>query len=135
MYDTGKILPGLLIFLVLITFPFWYDNVLSGNDAVKPDPKIVTAEKECVAPTAYMKSSHMELLNTWRNSVVRENDRIYVSPDGKRYEMSLVRTCLEQCHTNKDQFCDNCHTFMAVSPYCWNCHVEVKDVTKEVVQR
>jgi hypothetical protein len=129
MYDAGKILLGLLIFLVLITFPLWYDNIISSHAAIKPDPKIVTTEKECVAPTEFMKTSHMEFLNHWRNSVVRGNDRVFISSHGKNYDMSLVRTCLG-CHSNKDQFCDNCHTFLAVSPYCWDCHVRPKEAVQ-----
>jgi hypothetical protein len=40
--------------------------------------------------------------------------------------MSLTRTCLD-CHSNKAEFCDRCHTYMAVDPYCWDCHVEPKE--------
>jgi hypothetical protein len=36
--------------------------------------------------------------------------------------MSLTNTCLD-CHPNKDTFCDRCHNYMAVSPYCWDCHI------------
>jgi hypothetical protein len=36
--------------------------------------------------------------------------------------MSLSDTCLD-CHSKKDQFCDACHTYSAVDPYCWTCHV------------
>ena len=28
------------------------------------------------------------------------------------------------CHANKDKFCDRCHDYLAVKPYCWDCHVE-----------
>jgi hypothetical protein len=72
----------------------------------------------------YMKSWHMDLLNTWRDDVVREGKRIHVSRDyGTRYEMSLTKTCLG-CHSNKKKFCDQCHDYIGVEPYCWDCHIE-----------
>lgn len=121
MYDAGKIIPGLIIFFALITSPIWY-NIASGKGAYKPDVKIVTTEKQCVAETAYMKSSHMDLVNSWRDKVVRENMRNYHSFSGREFTMSLTGTCLG-CHTNKAEFCDRCHSYVGDSPYCWDCHV------------
>ena len=64
--------------------------------------------------------------NQWRDDVVRKGEREYVSSsNGKIFDMSLSRTCMD-CHSNKAEFCDACHTYMAVSPYCWDCHVEPK---------
>jgi len=79
--------------------------------------------KECVASTEYMRASHMDLLNEWRDEVVREGNRIYTSPNGKEFEMSLTKTCTN-CHYNKKEFCDQCHDYLGVTPYCWDCHVE-----------
>jgi len=77
--------------------------------------------KECVAPAATMRSQHMQMLVSWREDVVRRNDRRYIAVDGKVYDKSLTRTCLG-CH-NKEQFCDRCHAYAGVSgPDCWNCH-------------
>ncbi len=121
MYDAGKIITGLIIFLCLITFPSWY-NVVGGKAAYTPEPKIVTEEKQCVEPTQYMRTSHMQLLDDWRNAVVREGNRVYVATDGKKYNMSLSNTCLN-CHSNKAEFCDQCHNYVEVTPTCWNCHV------------
>ena len=124
MYDSGKILLGLLIFIGLFTFPIWYD-LASGKAVNKPNVILPTNEdiKECVASTEYMRESHMDLLNEWRDLVVREEKRIYTSPSGKEFEMSLSNTCTN-CHSNKEQFCDRCHDYLGVTPYCWNCHVE-----------
>lgn len=102
MYDSGKIIAGMVIFLCLITFPVWY-NVVSGKAAYTPKPEIVTKEKQCVEPKEYMRAKHMELMNQWRNSVVREGKRVYTGFKGKSYDMSLTRTCLG-CHSNKAQF-------------------------------
>jgi hypothetical protein len=32
------------------------------------------------------------------------------------------------CHVNKSEFCDRCHDYTAVTPYCWECHVEPREV-------
>ena len=123
MYNTGKIIIGILFFLGLATFPLWYSKVQSG-----PPPKLElpAQEKECVAPTPYMKSSHMELLISWRDEVVREGNRVYMAFNGKKYDMSLSNTCMK-CHISKVKFCDQCHNYLNVSPKCWDCHIEPKE--------
>lgn len=124
MYDSGKIIVGLIILIGLFTSPIWYD-LASGESAKKPKIILPVDEdiKECVASTEYMRSSHMDLLNEWRDEVVREGNRIYTSPTGKEFEMSLTKTCMN-CHSNKTEFCDQCHDYLGVTPYCWECHVE-----------
>jgi len=128
MYDAGKVATGLVILLLLITTPFWL-RVVRGQPAGPDAPKLElpTDAKQCVAATEYMRTSHMQLLNTWRNDVVRHDDRYHVAPDGKPYEKSLSRTCMS-CHSNKAEFCDRCHEYSSVAnPYCWDCHVEPKE--------
>ena len=123
MYDQGKIVTGLVIFVIVMTFPFWYNM---GKAAPPPDPVLTAkakAAKECVLPTALMRTTHMQLLNEWRTSVVRDADRLYISSRGVKYEMSLSKTCLD-CHSNPAEFCDRCHNYAAVTPYCWDCHIE-----------
>jgi hypothetical protein len=69
----------------------------------------------------------------WRDEVVRNNRRIYTTDDRRRFPMSLAGTartadggsCMS-CHRNKDAFCDRCHGYLSVTPYCWDCHVEPK---------
>jgi len=68
-----------------------------------------------------MRVSHTDLLNTWKEQVVREGKRTYVSSRGKEYVMSLTNTCVD-CHSNKAKFCDRCHDYMNVKPWCWDCH-------------
>jgi len=128
MYDSGKVIAGLVIFVVLLTFPFWYNL---GKAAPAPEPKLsekAKAAKECVEPKAYMTAEHMQILNQWRDTVVRNAQRVYVSSSGKTFEMSLSNTCLD-CHTDKAEFCDKCHNYAAVTPYCWDCHVDPKEAT------
>jgi hypothetical protein len=124
MYDARKIIPGVVIFLGLASFPLWWGH---GKSAPPPEISLNTpaiqrlAEKRCVEPTPYMRANHMEFLNTWRNAVVRQGDRIYTASSGKEYDMSLSGTCLG-CHSNHEQFCDRCHNYEGVRPACWSCH-------------
>ncbi len=123
MYNTGKIIVGIVIFLVLITFPFWYNR---GKAAPPPKLEVGTTEKQCVEATPYMKSSHMLLLAEWRDAAVREGKRMYVSTTGKQFDMSLQNTCTK-CHAKKTEFCDRCHNYVEVSPTCWDCHIAPKE--------
>lgn len=129
IYDGGKIILGLIIFVGLFTFPFFY-NIGKAN--VRPDPKIDTPainelkEKKCIESKQFMRAEHMKLLNDWRDSAVRDGARIYQNTQGKPYTISLQNTCMH-CHSNKKKFCDQCHNYMAVNPYCWNCHIAPKE--------
>ena len=123
MNDKKFIITGVVIFLVIVTFPFWYNR---GKAAPAPEPVLTAkalAAKECIRSKEYMTSEHMQLLDVWRESVVREGKRVYVNPDGKEYNMSLSNTCLD-CHSNKVEFCDRCHNYASVRPYCWDCHID-----------
>ncbi len=134
LYDGGKIIVGLAVFLAFALFPFYY-NI--GKVNAKPDPKTDTpaiqewekqyGKKECVESKEFMRMEHMQLLNNWRDSVVRETYRQYVSTsNGKKFNMSLQNGCMK-CHSNKKKFCDECHNYMAVVPYCWDCHIQPKE--------
>ncbi len=120
MYDSDKIGAGLLVFLILITLPVWYNGV-RGAIAV-PQPKIVTEEKHCIEDAEIMRAEHLQILDEWRDSVVRQGERMYTSKTyGMPYEMSIEKEC-KACHPNKQEFCDECHDYVGVKPYCWNCH-------------
>lgn len=126
MNDKPKIIIGLIIFFGIFTFPFWYNHMSASS----PPQVVLTAKakaaKVCVENTDFMRKEHMQLLNTWRNTVVREGKRIFVSSSGKEYMISLSNTCLN-CHSDKAEFCDRCHTYASVSPYCWECHTYPKE--------
>ena len=64
----------------------------------------------------------MQLLNLWRDEALRKENRTYVSSTGKKWEISLQKTCLK-CHNNTTDFCDKCHISNSVYPYCWTCHI------------
>jgi hypothetical protein len=58
--------------------------------------------------------------------VVRDEVRYYTSSSGKVYYKGLQTTCMD-CHANKSKFCDQCHNYMGVAPYCWDCHIAPKE--------
>ncbi|NLW80103.1 MAG: sulfate reduction electron transfer complex DsrMKJOP subunit DsrJ [Desulfovibrionales bacterium] len=128
MYDKNKILVGLAVFVVFMTYPFW-NNI--GSAAYKrPELEKVKMAKECVEGVEFMRSEHMAMLNEWRDEVVRNGQHEYHSTATHRvHAKSLTKTCLK-CHENKDKFCDKCHATVSVSPYCWDCHVDPKGEKK-----
>ena len=113
IYDAKYILIGLLAFVVLATFPVWFDH---GKAVRPPDPSLNTpvinglVAKHCILPKDQMITEHMKLLNQWRTEVVRYGQRVYMAPGGNKYEMSLETKCF-RCHSNKAQFCDRCHNY------------------------
>ena len=122
MYDSGKIIVGLIIFVGLFTTPFWYD--LSGSKAPEMPKLVLPAkpdQKECVASLEFMRRDHMALLDEWRTEVVRDGMTYFKSASGKEFEMRYTKTCLG-CHPNTSQFCDQCHNYVGINPYCWDCH-------------
>ncbi len=125
MYDAGKVILGVAVFLALIAFPIWY-NVAIGDPGYSPELEKAAKGENCVRDAEYMTGNHMDVLNTWRDEVVRGDDRFF-EHEGHRYEKSLTNTCLD-CHVNKDQFCDKCHDYLSVTPYCWDCHIVPKEI-------
>ncbi|MFP4445581.1 MAG: sulfate reduction electron transfer complex DsrMKJOP subunit DsrJ [Desulfosudaceae bacterium] len=121
MKNKGVIIIGLIIFFVIVTVPLWWNF---GADAEAPEPELTEKAKQaekCVEATEYMTTEHMQLLDDWRERVVRHAERTYINSQGKKFDMSLTDTCLD-CHSNKDKFCDKCHDYASVRPYCWDCH-------------
>ncbi|MGB9712679.1 MAG: sulfate reduction electron transfer complex DsrMKJOP subunit DsrJ [Dissulfurimicrobium sp.] len=130
MYDANKIIPGLVIFVGLMTVPIWS---AMGRVVPPPKPKLDTpvirelAEKKCVEGKEFMKSSHMQFLITWRDEALRKGKRVYINSRGQKYYVSLQNTCMK-CHSNKKEFCDRCHNYAGVEdPYCWECHLAPRD--------
>jgi len=121
MYDAGRIIPGLLIFLAIVTSPVWY-RAMSRADGGPPELSLPAGGGECVEDASYMRPFHMDLLNRWREDGVRTRDVMYVGLGGKKYLKSLQGTCMD-CHSNKQDFCDRCHAYVGAEPYCWDCHI------------
>ena len=128
IYNKLAIFIGLAAFLIVATSPLWLN---AGRVVPPPKPDLNTPaiqqlaanDKQCVLPTDQMRATHMQLLIDWRDQVVRTGNRVWVSPNGKKYEPSLSNTCLG-CHSNKADFCDQCHNYAAVTPNCWGCHLD-----------
>jgi hypothetical protein len=124
MYDAGKIVPGLAAFLAVATFPIWY-NLARGSQVRAPEIEKPAGATRCVEDVATMRHDHMRLLQQWREQVVRQDDRVFVTADGRHFNKSLTGTCLG-CHKSKEASCDRCHNYLGVHPYCWDCHVDPK---------
>lgn len=122
MYNGKYIVTGIVLFAVLMLAPFLY-NIFTGTSYAEPELALPKDVKECIEATEFMRSEHMDLLDVWRDEVVREGKREYIATNGKKWEISLQNTCMN-CHTNKQDFCDKCHDAASVDPYCWTCHLE-----------
>ena len=131
-HQWGMITLGLVIFIIVVTFPFWY-----GKGKTSPPPQLSLdtpaiaqlKEKRCVEDTSFMRESHMKLLGAWRDGAVREGKRLHTARDGRVFEVSLSGTCLK-CHSNKEQFCDRCHNYVGTKPMCFSCHIIPGEVQK-----
>ncbi len=134
LYDGWKILVGIIVFIGFFTLPFWL-NLFSAQSKIKPKLTYPTDARKCVEEKNYMNHYHMNLLNYWRDSVVRMNIRYIIrngtilTHNGQKLEMSLTMTCLK-CHNDKRNFCDQCHNYLDVKPYCWDCHVQPSEGLK-----
>jgi len=129
MYNKLTIIPGLAIFVMIVTSPIWLNAFMAGSDL----PKVELppgGEKVCVAPAVEMRANHMVLLNEWRDDVLRNGNRVAVTVDGKEYRKGLQMACMS-CHTNKEKFCDTCHVYASVKPYCWDCHLSPTEAAKK----
>jgi len=130
MRDRAAILSVLAVVLAALTWPAW--RAMASPPPAPPDLVRPANATRCVAPTAYMRASHMVLLRDWRETVVRTGVRTFTTSDGKTVPISLTGTCLRACHTDKSKFCDRCHDYAGVKPTCWDCHVSEQPVPRGV---
>lgn len=122
MNDIWKIILGLAVFVLAVTFPIWRGVTAGAGEP--PELQLPAGEEHCVESKEYMTANHMTMLDEWRDALVREGIHEYTSEDyGETYQISLTKTCMD-CHSDKAEFCDKCHTYADVAPYCWDCHVE-----------
>ncbi len=124
MYDSGKIIAGLAIFILLITFPIWYNNLGTVGAAPAQDPNLefmvpmlegYTFANGQVHPSAdAMRAIHMDILKDIHAEVTGYTPE----KDGKKPQMSCVG-----CHSSGLQFCTSCHDYVSVAPVnCADCH-------------
>ena len=127
MYDKEKIITGLVIFVLLITFPVWYNKLIgdvgavptvSNNELPEATFQSITFPNDAkhALTTPEMRSTHMQMLKTIHAKAMA--DGYSPEKDEKRNQMQ----CL-MCHGTKEGFCDSCHAHAAVTtPDCWTCH-------------
>ena len=105
MYKGGKIIASLIIFVAILTFPFFYNmgKANAGPDVNLNTPAIqavAPADQQCVESPEFMRANHMQLLNQWREEAVRNGQSVYINSKGKSFGISLQDTCLK-CHTTE----------------------------------
>ncbi len=124
MYDSGKIITGLVIFVLLTTLPFWYNLCDLGAVPTK-DPNL---SKDMIAyanlpngvkhpPAEDMRTVHMVMLKGFHANAEAK----LAEQKGKKMP---TMSCLG-CHNNKEKTCDSCHAYVGVMPVdCWQCHTK-----------
>lgn len=129
--NKNTIIAGLVVFVIAVLSPVWFNLVTVTQAAPEPELSARAKEaKKCVLDKFDMRANHMSLLDEWRDSVVRNADRLYTGANGHTFNMSLStgeNSCLG-CHEDKAKFCDSCHTYASVTPYCWECHTTPKEI-------
>jgi hypothetical protein len=118
MFDKGKVLGGIFIFLLCASLPFLF---VPARQKDMPELKLPEKEKACIEERLFMREKHMRLLSLLRDEKVRHGERFYKSRDGRVFEVDLSGTCM-RCHERKEEFCDRCHGYMGVKPDCFFCH-------------
>ncbi|MDM8216751.1 sulfate reduction electron transfer complex DsrMKJOP subunit DsrJ [Desulfovibrio piger] len=123
MYNAKAVIVGIIIFAGIFSAPFWV-NFNGTRDYKRPELELPKTpnEKACIESAEFMRANHMTLLNEWRDQALRNENRVYVASDGKKWTISLQNTCMK-CHDNYAEFCDKCHVTNNVDPYCWTCHI------------
>ena len=96
LYHGDKIIPGLIAFVIMITFPIWF-NLAPGQadyDAEMQQLRGEDTPEGCIFDTDEMRTSHMQKLSEWRDLVVRDEQRYTEDKNGKQVKMSLTSTCM-----------------------------------------
>lgn len=113
----GKVAAAAVVILLL---PLAYSVVwfalslgATGAEPFLASPDTAQGDR-CIIRSAYQlnpRFHHMVLLKQLRNEAVRE---------GIRGEVGFG-TC-QQCHTSKEQFCNQCHRAVNLNVDCYRCH-------------
>ena len=130
MYSTKWVILLIIAFLGVCFSPLIY-NVSAPGFELKP-PELAKPEGDhCIEDADWMEANHMDLLLEIRTHTIRD-------PGGRFYESKTypgeifygtTHQCFE-CHTSKADFCDKCHGYNGVKPYCWECH-NTPEIVKE----
>lgn len=104
------------IFLVLILIPLALSIVGIGESGgVEATEVFLEAPdarwESCFREVEYMRFKHMDFLKDVREDVVRHGLKGGVTLAG-----------CQDCHRNRELFCDRCHDAASVNLDCWGCH-------------
>lgn len=147
MNSKAGVVTVLVIAVVVLTVPLWVALGQRVTGRLKPAPEIPKPTNSELCIMKEPRAQHMQVIDEWRNSVVREGKSVYKSQnhvDPKtgepvEYVMSLTQTCLLECHASEkdpatdaegnvlsvqQRFCNECHQFANIRPNCWDCHLE-----------
>lgn len=121
IYNAKGVVAGIIIFVAIFSSPFWLSWI--GQNYTSTGVVLPEGQTQCIENTEWMRANHMRLLDEWRDSALREENRAYVSAlSGKVFPISLQNTCVK-CHSDYKGFCEKCHVANSVYPYCWTCHI------------
>jgi hypothetical protein len=116
MYSKKFVIPGIILLLIIIFSPYWYNASTIGLGVAVPELQKPEGEN-CVEDKEWMRVNHMELLKDWRDDVVRKGDRTQYNGFNKTFE-----DCFN-CHRSYEEFCMKCHGYLGVTPGCVQCHI------------
>jgi len=108
------LLPVVAGVVILSPFAYSVGRFAWASIFSTPRPFLQVAadpSRRCVRDPAWMRQNHRVFLQELRDKTVRE---------GIRNEVTL-RSC-SQCHKDKAQFCDKCHSSVNLHPDCFECH-------------
>lgn len=113
-----RLLAALGIALLVAVSPA---PTLAGESGRTPKPVVEIANPgKCIAPADEMRRNHMDMLRHQRDRSLRQ---------GIRGEPASLNACID-CHASKktgsvlakDNFCQSCHAYAAVTLDCFECH-------------
>ena len=118
---------GLILFVLLFTFPVLMNL---GKSVAKTQPPAMLQDQKAMQELAdklgvknidEFRERHKQVLAEWKDIVVRDGKRVYVTKDGREIPISL------QNLASQPQYCSDCHDYAGIKkPNCWTCHVEPK---------
>lgn len=132
MRDFRWIAFGLALFVLLFALPFWV-NLGKNPQQTQPPPILQDAktmqelaEKLGVKNGDEFREKHRQMLSEWKQSVVRDGKRVYVTKDGREVQMSLENLA------SQPESCSTCHDYAGIKKTsCWDCHAEPKGGSKK----
>ena len=100
---------GLILFVLLFTFPVLMNL---GKSVAKTQPPAMLQDQKAMQELAdklgvknidEFRERHKQVLAEWKDIVVRDGKRVYVTKDGREIPISL------QNLASQPQYCSDCH--------------------------